>query len=103
MAKPKNPYYVTEENKFLRQMVNMGLFGYTDEQIIDMMDLEDVAEQFTKDLKTIDHPVWAAYKKGQNKRLLQFDQNLLNAATKGNLKAQEELEGRIAMRERKRN
>jgi len=84
-------------------MVNMGLFGYSAEQIIDMMDLEEVAEQFTKDLQTVDHPVWQAYKKGQNKRLLQFDQNLLNAATKGNLKAQEELEGRIAMREKKRN
>lgn len=90
------------------KMVTMGLLGYSADQISDMLDVsQDHYEQFKADFDNPESIIAKAYKKGQSKRLFQFEKNLMTLANgdpkagiKGDLKAQMELEGRILARER---
>lgn len=87
-----------DDPDILKKMTNMGMFAYSADQVINILDIDDGPE-FKAAFDNKDSDIRKAYAQGKDKLLLTMDQSLMAAAKKGNLDAKRELESRIKKRE----
>jgi len=94
---PKDKNFLAE---FLPKVATMGLFAYSLEQSINILEFTDEKEiaAFTKDFNTPTSIIAKTYQRGADRRLYKFEAMLLKAAEAGDKIAQAELEDRIQAR-----
>lgn len=89
----KNSMAYTPEQ--IKQMVHMGILGYSCEKCINILDIENEKE-FEKDFADPKTEIYKSYKKGVDKSDYAIDLKLFELAKGGDLKALQKYEERKA-------